>query len=163
MNTNTTQKTLADCLAEPEAFVPGRLETTSEDSFDAAHVLEKFLSFAGEGWLQIAEEEEMRVFSPDSPLKEPKGWPVAGEAASSDKSISLVREGSGWKLITTEKLPAETTDDLISTTEFRRRDAEGSLRYETCWKAVDVFGQTEIRPVAYRFAGFSSGKKEDRA
>ena len=162
MNALTAHEILAKSLpGSSNAFQPGRIETASRRVAAPEEALAAFRDFGGEGWLQIAEDEEIVVFS--SALAEASGWPVAGEASREDASLLLVREEEGWTLVESRRQPPANDDDLIAVTEFRRRDAEGKLRYETHWTAVEVYGQTEIRPVAYRFAGFSTGRKEDRA
>lgn len=139
----------------------GSLAVESQEIPSSEEALKRFIEFGGEGWLQLADDREIQTFSPDKPLALQAKWPLAGEAAKENSSVCLCRERDSWKLTTITRTAPQNEDDLIMSTRFRRRDAEGFLCYETAWSPRDVFGQEEIRPAAFRFTGFSSHEKED--
>ncbi len=144
------------------SFEPGRLEVKMETVDGPEEALNRFIDFGGEGWLQMADRPEIVVFSPEKPLSINSGRPVRGEAASAAGSLLLESASGVFSLSLIEKKQAETDSDLIAASRFRRRDGGGVLEYETFWTKKDVFGINEIRPEAYRFAGFrTAGKEED--
>lgn len=142
-------------------FTAGSLAVESQEIPSPEETLKRFIDFGGEGWLQLADDREIKTFSPGNPLSLDNKWPLTGEAAKGDSSVCLCREGEGWKLTTITKAVPQNEDDMIVPARFRRRDAEGFLCYETAWTPQDIFGQIEIRPAAFRFTGFSSKEKED--
>lgn len=142
-------------------FEPGRLEVKTETAEDPESALQRFADFGGEGWLQMADRPEILVFSPDRPLSVQGGRPVRGEAASGDSGLLLESASGAFTLSFVVKKHADCDADLISISGFRRRDGGGTMEYETYWTKKDVFGIWEIRPAAYRFAGFRRSVKED--
>ena len=135
------------------SFEPGRLEVKMETVEGQEEALGRFSDFGGEGWLQMADRSEIVVFGPEKPLSIDSGRPVRGEAASGAGSLLLESASGTFTLSLIETKQAETDADLIAASRFRRRDGGGAMVYETFWTMKDVFGVSEIRPAAYRFAG----------
>lgn len=122
-------------------------ETVNADNED--DVFKAIRDFKGDGWCCSTDFSGVKFFKKGEIEAEPGAWPVCAEAVNGKKSLSVVRNGSNWYLVYTEKSDGE---GIIETKEYLK-EGGGKLRYEICWKKIDVEGIKEYRPVVSRLAG----------
>jgi len=144
-------------LPENESAVSGKLVPKPEILTDASGVIAKFRAFGGEGWLCSTDSVEIRRFSPGVPLPVilPGAWPISGEAVKGDESLHLTRSADGWHLTTLRRELDTTTEGVLISSTLLARNG-GDFHYETAWAHVNVAGQKELRPYAFRFLGFTT-------
>jgi hypothetical protein len=141
----------------------GRLECRSHVEADAAVVFQKLREFGGEGWVCLADNPVVLRFGTANPFPEPAGkvpWLVSAEAAKDNESLHVARDAAGWILTEISLADAKTQDDILLESTLKARAGGSDLKYDTSWCPKTQLGLEEIRPVAFRFAGFAAKQEK---
>ena len=141
----------------------GRLECRSTMETEAAVVFRKLQDFGGEGWVCLTDNPVAVRFGLSKPLAETAStsrWIVSAEAANGAKSLHIARCAAGWTLTQIVFADPQTPEDVIVESNLKARDDRADLIYETSWQLQEQSGLMEIRPVAFRFAGFALKKEK---
>ena len=135
----------------------------------ATEAMQAFLSFGGEGWLCTADSRDVFHSAPGGVWPPPDSvWPLHGELAKEDGgrklSLHLRRTPRGWSLVWLEETGAtDGRSCLVETRLHRHKEKpEEKSRLLLCytvawtpeWIGDTANGHEELRPTAYRFAGF---------
>jgi len=135
----------------------GRLAVECETLHDVGKVLERIREFGGQGWLCTTDSRAIVRFSGESGLEGVAGYPICGESFDGKRSLHVQKCGGGWSLAVFSREAAQAETDVVALETLAARDGGGDLRYETYWCMQDTFGNSEVRPLCFRFIGF--GKK----
>jgi len=141
----------------------GRLECRSTVETEAAVVFSKLQDFGGEGWACLTDNPVVVRFEQSKPLADTAStsrWIDSAEAADGAKSLHIARCAAGWTLTQIALADPQTPEDVIVESNLKARDGRADLAYETSWQLQEKSGVKEVRPVAFRFAGFAPKKEK---
>jgi len=128
------------------------------NSLEEAHKrIKKFVQEEkGEGWLCTTAQQqvlELKAVSPENT----SGFIICGEFVndSKSKSMHVQKVKGGWEFVVLEEIKSSReTDILVEHTVIGRNGKK--MQYQVFWAETSVAGDPELRPMAYRFCGFTN-------
>ncbi len=140
--------------AAKAGLTAGSLQVQVQPCEHTDAVIEHLKAFGGHGWLCLAHAQNIMRITPAtvwSDLPAP-AWPVSAELVAGARSLHLTRADKGWLLTTITRAEAA---GVLQAVTLQARDGRAGLNYEVAWQPTDNQGLEELRPVAYRFTGFT--------
>lgn len=142
----------------------GKLLTRKLETENSGEVWKQIVAFGGAGWLCATDQSEIRKYHDAGSLTVPadpdNAWILSSENVKGNASLHVTRDGRCWILTFLEEQKTDAEEDVLCETRWLSDDPQQCLLYDVYWSPVNVNGIMELRPVAFRFLGFSA-KTED--